>query len=51
MLPLPGDIKDSYADISKAKEFLGYAPKVSLKEGLRNLLNEKTVPPNHGFNQ
>jgi UDP-glucose 4-epimerase len=44
-----GDIKDSYADISKAKKFLGYAPKVSLRDGLRALLEEKTVPPNYGF--
>ncbi len=35
-----GDIKDSYADISKAKKFLGYEPKVSLKDGLRVLLEE-----------
>ena len=38
-----GDIKDSYADISKAKKFLGYEPKVSLRDGLRALLEEKTV--------
>jgi nucleoside-diphosphate-sugar epimerase len=38
-----GDIKDSYADISKAKKFLGYEPKVSLRDGLRVLLEEKTV--------
>jgi UDP-glucose 4-epimerase len=36
-----GDIKDSYADISKAKKFLGYEPKVSLRDGLRALLEEK----------
>jgi UDP-glucose 4-epimerase len=36
-----GDIKDSYADISKAKKFLGYEPKVSLRDGLRVLLEEK----------
>ena len=33
-----GDIKDSYADISKAKTLLGYEPKVSLRDGLRVLL-------------
>ncbi|MCW3998714.1 MAG: SDR family NAD(P)-dependent oxidoreductase [Candidatus Bathyarchaeota archaeon] len=33
-----GDIKDSYADISKANLHLGYAPQVSLKTGLRTLL-------------
>ena len=38
-----GDIKDSYAGISKAKKFIGYEPKVSLKEGLRGLLEEKLI--------
>jgi len=32
--PRPGDIRQSYADISKAKEVLGYFPKFSLEEGL-----------------
>ena len=36
-----GDIKDSYADISKAKRLLGYEPKVSLRDGLLVLLEEK----------
>ena len=39
--PRAGDIKDSYADISKAEKFLGYRPKVSLRDGLRILLQEK----------
>ena len=39
--PRAGDIKDSYADISKAKRLLGYEPKVSLREGLLMLLKEK----------
>lgn len=30
-----GDIKQSYADISKATRMLGYSPAVSLEEGLR----------------
>lgn len=38
-----GDIKNSYADISKAKKLLAYEPKISLKEGLRSLLQEKMV--------
>ena len=38
-----GDIRDSYADISKAKRLLGYEPKVSLKEGLKTLLERVTV--------
>ncbi len=41
--PRAGDIKDSYADISKAKKFFGYEPKVSLKDGLRGLLEEKLI--------
>ena len=31
----PGDVRDSQADISKAKRILGYTPKVSFEEGLR----------------
>ncbi len=30
----PGDVEITYADISKAKELLGYHPKHSIKEGL-----------------
>jgi nucleoside-diphosphate-sugar epimerase len=33
-----GDVRDSQADISKARELLGYVPKVSLEEGLRHTL-------------
>jgi UDP-glucose 4-epimerase len=36
--PRAGDIKDSLADISKAKRILGYAPKVSLRDGLWDLI-------------
>lgn len=32
--PRPGDIKDSYADIGKARSILGYDPLVSFEEGL-----------------
>jgi UDP-N-acetylglucosamine/UDP-N-acetyl-alpha-D-glucosaminouronate 4-epimerase len=32
--PREGDIRDSQADISKAKEMLGYEPTVSFREGL-----------------
>jgi len=31
----PGDVKHSLADISKARELLGYNPSVSVEEGLR----------------
>ncbi len=36
--PRPGDVKHSFADISKAKKILEYSPGVSFKEGL-----EKTI--------
>ena len=36
--PRAGDIKDSLADISKAKRILGYEPKVSLRDGLLDLI-------------
>ena len=34
----PGDVKDSQADISKARALLGYEPTVGLEEGLRHTL-------------
>ena len=39
--PRVGDIKNSYADISKAEALLEYKPKFSLKYGLRLLLEEE----------
>jgi len=36
--PRPGDIKHSQADITHAREQLGYQPKVSFEEGLRNTI-------------
>ena len=35
-----GDVKDSYADISLAREVLGYEPRVSLEDGIRILSDE-----------
>ena len=32
--PRKGDVRDSLADISKAKAYLDYDPKVSIKDGL-----------------
>ena len=34
-----GDVKDSQADISKAKALLGYTPSVGLEDGLRHTLD------------
>src|SRR5678815_1665093 len=34
--PRAGDVKDSQADIGKARRLLGYQPSVSFEEGLRN---------------
>jgi UDP-glucose 4-epimerase len=42
--PRAGDVKHSYADVSKAKKLLGLRPKVSLKAGLRTLLVEGVSP-------
>jgi UDP-glucose 4-epimerase len=37
--PVEGDIRFSYADISKAKERLGFTPKNDLKNGLKGILD------------
>jgi len=42
--PRLGDIKYSYADISKAENLLRYRPRLSLREGLRTLLAENELP-------
>lgn len=34
----PGDVPVTYADISKAKKWLGYNPKVDLSEGISNFV-------------
>jgi len=36
--PLPGDIQQSVADVSKAKKEIGFDPAVSLREGLNTVL-------------
>jgi nucleoside-diphosphate-sugar epimerase len=33
--PRPGDVRHSHADISKARELIGYDPDVGFKEGLK----------------
>ncbi|HYP02252.1 MAG TPA: GDP-mannose 4,6-dehydratase, partial [Pyrinomonadaceae bacterium] len=34
-----GDVKHSLADITRARDFLGYAPLVGLEEGLRHTID------------
>src|SRR5436309_3290812 len=42
--PRPGDVRHSLADLTAARHWLRYAPRVGLAEGLR-LLWEDAVPP------
>ena len=38
-LPMqPGDVERTFADVSKAKELIGYEPKTSFKEGIENFV-------------
>jgi len=37
--PRPGDIKNSWADISQSKKFLGYSPAVDFEKGMRQTIN------------
>lgn len=37
--PRPGDMKKTQADLSKAKELIGYEPTMSFKEGLKITIN------------
>ncbi len=40
LLPLqPGDVPETSADISKAKDMLGYSPKVSVGEGIKKFID------------
>jgi nucleoside-diphosphate-sugar epimerase len=41
--PRPGDIRDSWADVSAARETLGYEPAVELEEGLRRTIEHLGV--------
>lgn len=38
LAPRTGDIKHSYADVSKAERYLGYSPKFSIQEGLPRVI-------------
>jgi UDP-glucose 4-epimerase len=42
--PREGDIRDSQADISQAREFLGYDPQVGFEEGLRRTFEWYSTP-------
>jgi UDP-glucose 4-epimerase len=39
--PRAGDLKHSYADVTKAREALRYRPKIALEVGLQNLIHEE----------
>jgi UDP-glucose 4-epimerase len=41
-----GDIRNSYADISKAQKMLNFKPKIGLEEGLQSLVKHKSQTPN-----
>lgn len=46
-LPMqPGDVDRTFADVSKAKELIGYNPKTSFKEGIENFVNWYKVNKN-----
>ena len=36
--PRPGDIRNSWADLSKSERLLGYRPRIGLEEGLRRTI-------------
>jgi UDP-glucose 4-epimerase len=45
--PRQGDVRDSQADIAKARRLLGYAPLVGLEDGLRRTLEWCRTPAVH----
>jgi nucleoside-diphosphate-sugar epimerase len=34
-----GDVRQSHADVSRARDLIGYAPKVDIEEGLRRTVD------------
>ena len=43
--PRPGDVRNSLADISRAREALGYEPEVDLREGLSRTVDSLRAAP------
>lgn len=43
--PQPGDVPQTFADISKARALLGYAPKTQIEEGLRRFVEWFRLKP------
>lgn len=41
----PGDVSQTYADLSKSQELLGYQPTVTMEEGLKEFVRWKTSLP------
>jgi UDP-glucuronate 4-epimerase len=37
--PQPGDVRQTYADISKARSIFGYDPQVSIEDGIVDFVN------------
>jgi len=35
----PGDVKETWSDISKAKKHLNFSPKINIKDGMRKFIN------------
>ncbi len=45
--PRPGDVRDSLADITKARNLIGYEPTIQLEEGLRKTVDWFSALSNH----
>ena len=44
---VPGDVKQTWADVSKANKLLGYSPNYSLQEGLSNFVDWYKIHKQH----